>query len=72
MTDTLTATDIPADPGPEEKARQALAALAQADAAVRTYPEPREGPGFIKAQRAWSAAYAVAIGLGSAIHGEVP
>jgi hypothetical protein len=49
----------------ESRARRLLTQLAEADAKVRCFPEPRSGPLFEGVQRTWSALYARALALGN-------
>jgi hypothetical protein len=54
----------------EVEARRILGQLAQADSAVRCFPEPRSGPGFEDAQRRWAALYARALDIGHKFEAE--
>lgn len=55
----------------ETRARNLLVELHKADAAVRCFPEPRSGPEFERAQRAWSSLYARVIATGAQIEAEI-
>jgi hypothetical protein len=60
-----TPRDVAPDP-----ARLMLVQLHKADAAVRCFPEPREGPEFERVQRTWSGLYARAIAMGARFEAE--
>jgi hypothetical protein len=67
MSEASRRTPDPATPGDmaETRARRMLSQLAEADAKVRCFPEPRSGPLFESVQRTWSALYARALALGN-------
>lgn len=54
----------------EPEVRDVLAALAEADAAVRQHQDPRSGPEFEAKYREWQRVYRRAIAVGSRIEGE--
>jgi len=63
-------TEATTDRIPEASARAILRALASADAAIRSHPEPRMGPAFDAKNLAWTRIYDKALTLGAEIEAE--